>query len=355
MEYVYPSYEEILERMLARIPDTMDKREGSIIYDAIAPAAIELVNLYVELAAINEQTFADTATGIYLDLRAGERGIKREQATYAICEGVFEPNTIDVLGKRFNIGTFNYIVTDAMPESGHYRLRAEEAGSTANEVTGTLIPMDYIDGLVSATLVRVLIPGEEAQTDESLRKRYFQSFDSKAFGGNVADYKKYTLSIAGVGGVKVMPVWNGGGSVKLTIINRDFSSPDKTLIETVKNIIDPLPQGEGNGIAPIGHIVTIEGATDKVINITSDITYQSGWSQSTSIASIHENIDAYFKELCKKWESMDAIVVRISQIEMAILNANGVIDVENTRINGIAKNLLLLRSEIPKRGTVNGA
>ena len=36
------TYEVILKRMLDRIPSTMDKREGSIIYDALAPAAIEL-------------------------------------------------------------------------------------------------------------------------------------------------------------------------------------------------------------------------------------------------------------------------------------------------------------------------
>lgn len=40
--YEEVTYEEILERMLERVPDDMDKREGSLIYDALAPAAIEL-------------------------------------------------------------------------------------------------------------------------------------------------------------------------------------------------------------------------------------------------------------------------------------------------------------------------
>lgn len=34
----------LLARMLARVPDSIDKREGSIIYDALMPAAIELKN-----------------------------------------------------------------------------------------------------------------------------------------------------------------------------------------------------------------------------------------------------------------------------------------------------------------------
>lgn len=47
--YEEVTYEEILERMLERVPDDMDKREGSLIYDALAPAAIELQIMYIEL------------------------------------------------------------------------------------------------------------------------------------------------------------------------------------------------------------------------------------------------------------------------------------------------------------------
>ena len=34
------TYEEILKRMLDRVPSGLDKREGSVIYDALAPAAV---------------------------------------------------------------------------------------------------------------------------------------------------------------------------------------------------------------------------------------------------------------------------------------------------------------------------
>ena len=43
------TFEFILDRMLDRVPDTVDKREGSIIYDALAPAAAELAKTYMEL------------------------------------------------------------------------------------------------------------------------------------------------------------------------------------------------------------------------------------------------------------------------------------------------------------------
>ena len=53
------TYEAILQRLLDRIPDTMDKREGAIIYDALAPAAIELNLAYIALEYLLKQIFAD--------------------------------------------------------------------------------------------------------------------------------------------------------------------------------------------------------------------------------------------------------------------------------------------------------
>ena len=37
----------ILKRLLKNVPDKYDKREGSVIYDALAPAAIELAEAYI--------------------------------------------------------------------------------------------------------------------------------------------------------------------------------------------------------------------------------------------------------------------------------------------------------------------
>ena len=61
--------ERLESRMLGRIPETLDKREGSIIFDATAPAAIELAEAYIMARVILRQTFATTADRAYLILR----------------------------------------------------------------------------------------------------------------------------------------------------------------------------------------------------------------------------------------------------------------------------------------------
>ena len=47
------TFDYIMNRMLESVPDTVDKREGSIIYDALSPAAAELAKAYMELDGRN--------------------------------------------------------------------------------------------------------------------------------------------------------------------------------------------------------------------------------------------------------------------------------------------------------------
>lgn len=348
------TYEDILQRMLDRIPNNIDKREGSIIYDALAPAAVELQLMYIELDVIMNEAFADTASREYLIRRASERGITPDPATNAILKGVFTPTNIDVLGKRFSCGSLNYIATEKITD-GEYKMQCEDVGSDGNANFGQMIPIEYIKGLQTAELTDILIPGEDDEDTEVFRNRYFRSFESQAFGGNIADYKQKTNSIEGVGGVKVVPVWNGGGTVKLTIIDSAYGVPTEELIEFVQNTIDPVGHsGEGIGIAPIGHVVTVFGVTGKAIDIVTNITYQSGWNWDSAKSYILNAIDQYFKELAKVWEDNENLTVRISQLESRILACEGVLDVSGTTLNGSAANMSLDVNEIPVRGSVNG-
>ena len=237
------TYEIILQRMLDSVPDTVDKREGSIIYDALAPAAVELQNMYIELDVILNESFADTQSIDYLVKRAAERGITRKAATYAILKGEFN---IDVdIGARFSLDELNYVVIEQI-STGVFKLQCETAGIVGNTQLGALLPIDYISGLETAQLIELLIPGEDAEDVEALRARYFGSLDSQAFGGNIADYKEKVNDLDGVGGVKVYPAWNGGGTVKLVIINSSYGVPSSTLIDTVQTAIDPTTNsGEG--------------------------------------------------------------------------------------------------------------
>ena len=339
--------------MLDRIPDQLDKRESSPIYNALAPAAVELQLMYIEFDIILQETFGDTASREYLIRRAAERGIYPYPSTHAVLKGEFTPISIKIpIGARFSLNDLNYYVKEKI-EDGIYQVECEESGVKGNQYFGDLIPIEYIDGLETAKLTELLIPGEDEEDTEELRNRYFSSFETKSYGGNRKDYIEKTNSIPGVGSTKVTPIWEGGGTVKLTILNSEFTKATPTLVDTVQQEIDPTKDGHGLGIAPVGHIVTVDTVEEVTVNISSNITFDDGYSFTTLKPQIEETISDYLLELRKDWANQTNLIVRIAQIDTRILGIQGVVDIADTKINGKAENLILSEYQIPMMGGVS--
>lgn len=343
---------ELLARMLSRVPNGIDKREGSIIYDALMPAAIELKKLYIELDVVMNETFADTATRQYLIKRAAERGLVPYPATAAIVKAEFNQDV--PIGARFNLDDLNYTVTRKIDDFS-FEMVCETLGSIANDKYGMLIPIEYIEGLETAELTEILFLGEDEEETEAFRQRYFDSFTSQAFGGNIADYRKKVGEISGVGGVKVYTAaqWNGGGTVKCVITNSEYGVPSNELIDYVQTAIDPvINSGDGLGIAPIGHFVTIKAANGQSIDIGLTLDYEENESWDTVYTEINNAIDVYFHELNVQWATLKNITVRIAQIESRVLQIEGIIDVRGVTLNGSENNITLDPDSLCIRGDV---
>ena len=400
--YEAQTYESILTRMLQKalsINSNLDTREGSLVWYGDAPAAVELQNLYIALDTVLNETFADTATRPYLILRAAERGLSPQPASPAILQMAITPTTLFLpLNTRFSIGELNYYVS-ADRGSGNYELTCETAGEAGNNYTGTVIPIEYVDGLETCKITSVLVPGEDEEDTELFRQRYLNSLNAQAFGGNQIDYIEKVNAIPGVGGVKVYRAWNGdlkpanmippkeaeawikglsgvpepvklwldtvyaaaknnmftvGGTVKLVVINSTFTVPSPTLVEQVQTAVDPLQNaGEGVGIAPIGHVVRVEGVQEETVDLGFALYYQRGWSWEDVSGYVTEAINGYFLELAQSWADQDeALVVRISQIESRLLGITGILDIANTTINEKAANHTLALDHIPVLGSL---
>lgn len=337
------SYDELLNRALRRVGTGVDTSEGSFLFDAIAPCVAELYEAYLYVDELEKRVFADTAYDEYLDRRCAERGIYRKEATCAIRKGYFD-NEVPI-GSRWGKEELVYIVTELV-QDGAYLLKCEQSGIIGNRYDGNLINVDAVENINSAILGEVVHFGANEEQDDALRCRYFNSFEKEAFGGNVADYKEKVGGINGVGQVKVYPVWNGGGTVKLRLLNSDNNIPSSELLERVQTQVDPVQNsGEGLGIAPIGHSVTVEAADQVEVQLTTHLTFKgSSWDNVSN--RVNEVIKDYFSELRAKWSDND-LVVRVRQIESRILEIEGIIDIEGTQINGSDRNLYLSGEEMP--------
>lgn len=352
------TFEAIMERLLDRVPDEIDKREGSVIYNALAPAAVEIMILYMELGFVEIEAYPDTANLDYLIRHAAERGIIYKEASHAVVKGRFSPPDLDVTGGRFTeLTTGLAFIAAEKIGGGLYYLECETAGIEGNISTGQLITDESFDdeiALESAEIIGLENAASDEEDVESLRKRYFDSIDSQAFGGNQADYRAKMLAQDSVGGVKVYPVWNGGGTVKLVFLNNAYSVPGESVVANIQEMIDPEPvSGEGLGIAPIGHVVTVEGAEPVPINIALTVLYTEGNTVETARASMSSAVEEYFLSVRKAWDENDCkagSVVRISYIENKLLNLEEVLDVQVTSINDSDKNLTLLPHQVPVIG-----
>ena len=169
-----------------------------------------------------------------------------------------------------------------------------------------MIPIDYVDGLGKAELCgsELYMDGVDEEDTEDFRARVKEAMRSIAFGGNVADYTQKVLEIDGVGQVKVHPIWNGPGTVKLVVTSNDLENPEITseLLDEISDMIDP-DAGKGYGLAPIGHVVTVENAEPAEVDVALEVTMKTGVTTGEVETAVTPVITDYFASLVKKWSA----------------------------------------------------
>lgn len=372
------TYKYLMSQALSFVDDSLDKREGSIIYDALAPACYVLAGYYMQLYQVVKNSFAVTATGEWLDQRVKESGITRREATAAVKRADFTDDAgqaaIVRIGTRWSTVsstnpikyrvTAQYEQNDA-PVAGAYELTCETLGTIGQEYTGPIIPVDFVKGVAAATMSTTLIPGRDAETDDELRERYFEEMSAKAFGGNISDYRNKTREIIGVGDLQIYPVWNGGGTVKLSIVDTAFRAASNEFVQEVQKLIDPVNasgvQGDGLGIAPIDHKVTVVAPEEVTVNITASIVLQVPYEVGQVQPAVEQAIETYMVELRHDWATPNefneyALSVYTSRITAAIVGVPGISNVTNVRLNGTAADITLQQTgqkqQIPVKGTV---
>ena len=346
------TYEALLASALSRVASPVDKREGSMVMNGVAPSMAELAQLYIAADFVLQATYIITAPREYLIKRAHDRNMDPYPASPAVYRAEFNIEVPE--GTRFSCEDLNFVVTARMDpeedtETGlSHQVTCETPGAAANNYGGTLIPVEYVQGLTHAELVELLIPGDDEEETEAFRQRVLV-YQLSTVSGSVATWLTAVYTAAKEKKLTV------GGTVKLVIMASDYKAPTPTLLEEIQTAIDPEQNaGEGLGLAPIGHVVHVTGVTPEEVDIALHLTYASGWNWDAVKSYVEAVIDAYFVELSQDWASSDFLTVRISQIESRILSecSNMITDIGGTKINGQENNLALGPDSIPARGEV---
>lgn len=347
------TFDYLMNMALSNVDDSFDKRQGSIIYDAIAPCCSVLAEAFLQLRLIYEDTFIGTATGDMLDKNAEDIGIYRSSATYAskrIDVSDADGNPISIpIGSRFSTMNSNdpviyaiesvYTDSEGATVAGAYVAVCEELGTIGNSYTGDMLVISNIE-VGTAVMSTLITPAQDEETDDVLRAKCVSRLNTKGFGGNVTQYNELILDIDGVGECQVYPVWNGGGSVKVSIVDSTYMPVSTDFIKQVKNILDPTAyEGDGMGQVPIGHTVTVTTPTKVTLDISAGLTLESGYTISTVAESVKEQIESYIFSLRSSWGQENpynqyGLTAYVSRVIYAILNVAGVVSVDTVTING---------------------
>lgn len=333
------SSEAILQRMLDNVPADLDKREGSVIHDALAPASLEMALAYLVMDKMLDEFFADTASRESLIEKAAEHGITPHAATPAVWQVKIIPEDLQlVTDDRFRCGDLTFRVSKRVG-NGLWNLTCETAGEAGNILTERILPVSNIGGLTSVTQVRLAEAGTDEESTEDFRKRYLDFLKMPASSGNANDYYNWAMSVDGVGAAKIFPLADGNGTVRIVIANADKKAAGTELVNRTAAYIDT--------VRPIGATVSVISAKEKKISVTASVTLHAGYSINTASSVLAAALDTFLQS-----QAFNAPYISFAQIGNLLIDLNSVDDYEGLKVNGTAGNVTLEADEIAVPGAI---
>lgn len=328
------TYEELLQAMLDKVPNDVDKREGSIIYDALAPCAYFLTQQSFELDNFVDLVLPDTAIGEYLDKAAAPFGIIRKAATAAVRK--MTANKSVALQTRWGINNLVYVVTEEL-EPDVYEVTCETAGDIGNQYSGELQSISNVTG-VTAVLGDIITTGTDEETDEAMRERLYIKVRLPATSGNAYHYQQWAMSVPGTGAAKVFPLDDGPGTVTILVVNAD-KEISEDLPATVATYIET--------VRPIGATVTVSSPEALTINVAANVLLDGSRTIEQVKAAFTAALDVFLKDTIFR-----TYRVSYAKLGSLLLDTPGVEDFDAFQLNAGIGNVTVGGKQIPVIGTV---
>lgn len=327
---------EILKSILSFLTD-YDTAIGSFIYDLVRPVSEEMAKVYTNNKDTLQKAFALTANGIYLDFKVAEQGITRKQAEYA--KGVVTitgtKGAVIRAGSKVASGDLLFSISEdsVLPESGMIDVAAvcDTAGNVGNVATNSISRFPVkLSGLSEVINKEPFSGGSDAETDDELRGRYFEKVSRPNTSGNKYHYEVWAKSVNNVGAVKVIPLANGPGTVKVIVSDRENRPADSALIEEVKSVIEEN--------RPIGARVEVVSSKELNMIISGKIRFIG----ENTLGEISKSITNYLSKT-----ATEKGVVSYAKIGSIILANENVEDYEDLKINGKTENITISEEYVP--------
>lgn len=368
-----PVVQETIETIRARLdadinagldpadPRWTDTVEGSVYWDLTQIFALEAERLWDMIGTeLPASIFPSYAWGVFIDEHALTYGLIRKPAIAATGTIRFTGTAGSAITTGTQVGTepvdpddesivyqttASGLIPGIAPATGFIDLPAQAVavGVVGNVAVGVVsLLLSPVAGISSVANVTAMASGEDQESDADLQARVLVEIASTVGAGTASDYVRWSLSYPGVGNVTVQPTWAGGGTVRVIVTDAANQPVSAGVIAGLQTLIDPAAfPGAGQGLAPIGAIVTVATPTYYYVNVAATIVHDSGYTLDgtsgtiATRAAIVSAITNYVNTLQPGFE------VVINRIEFAALSVPGVHDITGTSLAGFLPDVVV--------------
>ena len=346
------SASEILDEMLAAMPESYQKTIGFPTYDLLAAVSLRMEGTDDAIDEARQQldpeNLHDSALDRYIYPRSG---LERKAATFAhgsltvTGTGTVEQGTLFESG-----GGVQFYATEtvAIEGEGTVPVTCTVDGTAGNLPAHSVTQMPVaVQGIAACDNPEPIGGGYAEESDSEYYARYLVVLRTPATSGNVYHYVQWALEVAGVGHVKVFPRVQGVNTVDVVIADNAGQPASPALVRSVQDYIDPDSEGAGRGQAPIGAQCFVTAATGKAITVSCTVSKSDTADEESVTAAIKSAVADYLASTV-----FAQSYVSYGQIAAAILSAEGVVDVEGLAVGGGTANIAVGERECPVLGEV---
>lgn len=339
--------ENIRSEVLSAMEDRVQTREGSFAAEMAGPVAAEASMVYEAMKAMLPAFYVDEDSGGFIDLAASRYGIFRKEGTQAAASirltgranMTVPAGTVFLTedGLEFSLDASVTLGTDG---TGEGTVTAAAVGDAYNvpegAITQMVMTLTGLEGWTSGAAAG----GTDPETDRDLVGRLYDYWRKPSTSGNVYDYEKWALEVDGVGAAKILPLWNGPGTVKVLLAGPERRPVEESVVSAALSHIEQL--------RPIGAAVTVESAGGAPIHVSAALTLDGSVTLAEAKAKFTEKLEEYLQGL-----AFDSYTVLFNRIAFLLMDVSGVTDYRALTVNGGTSNVTVPADKVPVVGTVS--
>lgn len=289
-------YQELKEAFAARAG--FEPGDGCDLSVRLWAASAQIQALDIQAEWVLDQSFPQTAQGVYLDRHAAMRGLKRMPAAKAVGTLRFFLKTASDSALRIPAGTVcmaadetrfqttEEAVIEAGALSTEAAAEALEAGAGGNVAAGTVCLLTACPvAVTSCTNPAAFTGGSDEEDDETLRERVLESYRRLPNGANAAWYENTAMSHTGVAAARAVGRARGIGTVDVYVAS-ESGLPGSELLEEVRE--DLAERRE------IAVDVQVKAPAAQTVDITVELAAEENADFSVVKAAVEQTIISFF-------------------------------------------------------------